>query len=828
MLTTFLLGAPCGSLQYMYNDFNDVSLCDHAHHSNGLPLFLYELVISDVRSLLFHVAPDTFVEHNEKYLLVMAATTKAFRYHPLPEATEWMRILHLEPSTRKDAPLRGRLVNTRLDAHADYHAVSYLWGDSSAPLTDWCELRTVTTETSDTEANHDRLPILASCNAVLRHLRSANTTRALWIDFICIDQSNSAEKNQQVRIMQYIYRDASKVAMWLDLSHLAARDCKRVFRWAEGLSCAYRWGLVDIFSLEPGAGFFGRCFLGLLPWDIRYSIMKGLLLNKFSGTYVFLHLGFIKTEKKKRRRKGSLLTRLIHFSEEVFSILDNPYFGRTWTVQELVMAPLSHIEMHTSVGTVQWAYILALVELSLTKATSLSPDERMLRIYRRLSCRGSFFKNNAPLRKSLKDSPTRSENRLLDLWPAEGSVYPFHNIPSLLASEPRDKAYAFLWALQRCQPSDFDIFDVDYTKAVETVFTEFTIAVAHETGEFIMLFVTACQQDKMSTLPSWVPDWSKTPRVHDWIFLRSFGPMPLLKRSKHSHLRDQEGPTFQNTAMHIRGLRQADRVSRLERLPACGCTNRSGGGIALGLYTPHEVETLCVALNKVFEMLDDDDDLSCLSKLYQHVLIHLSSGSERLGLEALDMPWALRGAKTVRRVIRSYLRAKRSLDPSDVDVGEWSRGLTAEFKGHLKDETIESLLLELSSYKDYPHGAVNEWDEKAHIVEQLINSTVFARRDDMMEHYMTYFGSGRMGETIFKTTGGSVGFGQANIEVGDEVVQLKGVPRPTVVRKLDAGGDPDFQPGESRCILVSVAAVDGITGTEEGWMEEDLITYIIL
>jgi hypothetical protein len=171
-------------------------------------------------------------------------------------------------------------VDARLDAHADYHAVSYLWGDPTAPFTDSCDLRVVTTGTSDAEHNYASLPIRASCSTVLRHLRWVKKTRALWIDSVCIDQSNSAEKSQQVRVMQYIYRDASKVAMWLDLSHVSARHCKRVFKWAKILSCAYRLGLVGVLKGEKRApGVFGHWFVRSLPIDLKH-----LHLSAFTGT----------------------------------------------------------------------------------------------------------------------------------------------------------------------------------------------------------------------------------------------------------------------------------------------------------------------------------------------------------------------------------------------------------------------------------------------------------------------------------------------------------------------------------------------------------------
>ncbi|KAI4670651.1 uncharacterized protein J4E88_009743 [Alternaria novae-zelandiae] len=49
----------------------------------------------------------------------------------------------------------------------------------------------------------------------LRHLRKENETIALWVDALCINQSDTKEKEEQVLKMAHIYRKAYNVNVWL-------------------------------------------------------------------------------------------------------------------------------------------------------------------------------------------------------------------------------------------------------------------------------------------------------------------------------------------------------------------------------------------------------------------------------------------------------------------------------------------------------------------------------------------------------------------------------------------------------------------------------------
>jgi len=86
----------------------------------------------------------------------------------------------------------------------DYMALSYVWG----------------TEKSTRPITVDGIPFAVSFNlfAALTQLRRSRRIRQgfkIWIDFLCINQSDIAERSRQVALMHRIYTSAWKVVIWL-------------------------------------------------------------------------------------------------------------------------------------------------------------------------------------------------------------------------------------------------------------------------------------------------------------------------------------------------------------------------------------------------------------------------------------------------------------------------------------------------------------------------------------------------------------------------------------------------------------------------------------
>src|SRR6185295_17431322 len=64
-------------------------------------------------------------------------------------------------------------------------------------------------------AGFSRLPIAANLHDALQRLRDSHHQRVLWIDAICINQDNTAEKNTQIGNMPVIFANSIHVIVWL-------------------------------------------------------------------------------------------------------------------------------------------------------------------------------------------------------------------------------------------------------------------------------------------------------------------------------------------------------------------------------------------------------------------------------------------------------------------------------------------------------------------------------------------------------------------------------------------------------------------------------------
>lgn len=125
---------------------------------------------------------------------------------PLSPSKPQIRLLHVQPSSNHDDPIKCSLSVHDLDKHPEFTALSYEWGRPPRKADDKPTIRINFLWTLEIQANLDE---------ALRHLRQPDEPLVIWVDAVCINQNDNAEKGQQVGLMAEIYGSASQTYVWL-------------------------------------------------------------------------------------------------------------------------------------------------------------------------------------------------------------------------------------------------------------------------------------------------------------------------------------------------------------------------------------------------------------------------------------------------------------------------------------------------------------------------------------------------------------------------------------------------------------------------------------
>jgi hypothetical protein len=105
-----------------------------------------------------------------------------------------------------------------------YYALSYVWGDPGRTL--------------DILINGISRPVTKNLESGLRHMRSESQNINLWVDAVCIDNSNIQERNEQVSNMDEIFASAARVIIGLGMNVRGVygnffNDLKMLATWSD-------------------------------------------------------------------------------------------------------------------------------------------------------------------------------------------------------------------------------------------------------------------------------------------------------------------------------------------------------------------------------------------------------------------------------------------------------------------------------------------------------------------------------------------------------------------------------------------------------------------
>jgi hypothetical protein len=123
-------------------------------------------------------------------------------YRPLDAEKKEIRLLHLTPGLpQSEVSCKLTTVSLTGPTLPDYEAISYAWG--------------VASEFGEIVCNGKIIKVPASAERALRGLRREDKCRVLWIDAVCINQSNRTEREQQVAMMDVVYKSARRAVVYL-------------------------------------------------------------------------------------------------------------------------------------------------------------------------------------------------------------------------------------------------------------------------------------------------------------------------------------------------------------------------------------------------------------------------------------------------------------------------------------------------------------------------------------------------------------------------------------------------------------------------------------
>ncbi|OIW26613.1 HET-domain-containing protein [Coniochaeta ligniaria NRRL 30616] len=124
-------------------------------------------------------------------------------YRPLDAHRHEIRLLQLLPESGGgfDSLIQCTLLYSYIDSAQPYEALTYFWGDKA-------NLRPIT-------LNSRPVSITANLELALRHLRLPSDPRILWVDALCINQDDVAERSHQVSLMKDVYQRCTRDLAWL-------------------------------------------------------------------------------------------------------------------------------------------------------------------------------------------------------------------------------------------------------------------------------------------------------------------------------------------------------------------------------------------------------------------------------------------------------------------------------------------------------------------------------------------------------------------------------------------------------------------------------------
>ncbi|KAI0444855.1 heterokaryon incompatibility protein-domain-containing protein [Xylaria telfairii] len=367
-----------------------------------------------------------------------------FEYSPLTE-DDGIRIFRLLPANSRTEALRGSLQHISLAQQYD---------DLIEPYTALSYVWGDPTPVDRILLDDHELGITANLGAALRDLRDVRRIHRLWVDAICIDQDNIPERSSQVARMGEIYSRANNTIIYL------------------GPLNPY---VEAIIELE-------RQHCHLSPSSDNLAINPPVLCGSTEDEISLVGAAY----------KG---------------LLFNPWFQRTWVLQELVLSRVPWVQC--GLKRVRWQDLCHLLIPHLKVRRHEWEHEEHEKHEKHKITALETMHNIRTEYYSLSDGERRTQRTLLQVLQSRKGCK---------VSDPRDFIFAHMAIISDRHIAE-KFIRVDYSQTTSDVFAAVACYVLYNKDIDYMLLISRPSPFRtMFSLPSWVPDWGVdvNPRHFCW------------------------------------------------------------------------------------------------------------------------------------------------------------------------------------------------------------------------------------------------------------------------------------------------------------------------
>jgi hypothetical protein len=237
------------------------------------------------------------------------------QYKPLDRSKNEIRLIKLLPRfangvRQSELPPKCDIFHVSLD-----EGLSYTWGDPQ--------------DTQVITVGSTRTLVTRNLYSAIDHLRLDEAVKVIWIDALCINQSDNEEKGWQVQLMRKIYQRASWVSVWLgpaDETSDAVMDFLQSFG-----------GKAKNFGLDSGpepVRTHWRKLASQSPSIYNHSrCVKSVNIPGGTIEFALGDLNKLYYSVSGSHEKGHLFP-----LSGMAALFTRPWWGRTWVLQEISLA----------------------------------------------------------------------------------------------------------------------------------------------------------------------------------------------------------------------------------------------------------------------------------------------------------------------------------------------------------------------------------------------------------------------------------------------------------------------------------------------------------